>query len=101
MLPGIELVSRYLELRIYFHDLLWIGAELGEEVLRLVVHVLPTKPLLVHHFLYPGNGLDFLPVIAGQIEDQRHLVANDQALRRLFVRLAVIKAAPDGDQEGK
>ena len=68
---------------------------------RLVVHVLPAKPLLVYHFLYVGDGLNLLPVIAGQIEDQRHFVAHDQALRRLFGGLAVIKAPPDGDQEGE
>src|SRR6185295_384172 len=38
---------------------------------------------------------------AGQIERQRHLVAHDQALRRLFAGLAVIKTAPDGDQKGE
>src|SRR5258708_30117094 len=99
MLPCFELLGWYLKFRIHPHDLLRIGAELGEEFAWFVVLVLPAKPLLVHYFLYSRDGLDLLFVIAWQIEDQRHLVANDQALCRLFVRLAVIKAAPDGDQE--
>src|SRR6185369_13674725 len=54
-----------------------------------------------HHFLHARNGLDLLFVVAGQIEDQRNLVADDQALRRLFARLVVIKTPPDGDEEGQ
>src|SRR6185369_15422495 len=94
MLPGFELVGRDLEFWIHLHNLLRVGSELGEKVIGLVVLVLPAKPLLVHHFLDAGDGLDLLLVVAGQIEYQRHLVADDQALRQMVIRKVSSKSDP-------
>src|SRR5713226_5111207 len=99
MLPGFELVAGYLEFRVHLHDLLWIGAELGEAVTWLIVLILAPKPLLVDHFLHVRDGLALLPVIAGQSEDRGPRMANDHALRRLFAGRAVIKGAPVGGLE--
>ena len=99
MLPSLELIGGQLELWVHFQQFLGIGSKLGEVVPGLVVFVLPPKPLLIYYFLDARHGLDLLPVIAGQIEHQRNLVAHDQALCRLFAGLAVIEAPPDGDQE--
>ena len=70
MLPGFQLVLRNLVLRIHIQNLRRVGTELGEEVVRLIVFVLPSKPLLVHYLLNVRQGLNLLPVVAGQIEDQ-------------------------------
>src|SRR5215831_11980801 len=68
MLPGFDLLRGYLKFGIDLEQFLGIGTELGEEVFRLVVLVLPAEPLLVDHLGDTGDGPDFLPIGGGQIE---------------------------------
>src|SRR5262249_53603845 len=99
VLPRLQLVLRNLVFRINLEQFHRIRAELCEKIVRLVVPILPSKPLLVDHFLHMRQRLNFLPIVARQIEYKRYLVPHDEPLRRLFTGFAVVKTPPHRNKE--
>jgi hypothetical protein len=106
LLPGFKLVRWDVEVGKHLKQFLRIGAKLREEILRLVVLILPAKPGFVDHLLYPGNRADSLAIGDGQKLAQRNFVAHNQPLRRFRAAIGQVKRPPNGhhhrqQQQGK
>ena len=80
-LPRHKLIRGYLEIGEYLQDLLWIGAELGKEILRLGIPIYASKPVIRGNGDDTWNRPNFLPIKRRHGLGERDPVAGYQALR--------------------
>ena len=94
-LPSCSLLRRNLIVGVDLKEFRGVGAELGEEVFRLVVLILAAKPSDGHHMGHARNGSNPLTVKLRQKVRQRNPVTGHQPLRRILTALIEVKTPPN------
>ena len=101
MLPGFQLILRDDFVGSYLQIFVWIGGELGEEVLRPVIDVAAAEPRDRSDRIHSRNGSNFFAIESGKKECQRDAITNDQATRSFGSDLVDVERAPDADHHGQ
>ena len=100
-LPGQHLIRGDLEVGEDLQDFIGVGAELGEHILRLLVLVDASKPVVGGNGHYAANGPDLLPVEQRHGLGERDAVTSDQALGGLGAERVNVEGAPDGHHQSQ
>ena len=101
VLPGFQLILRDDFVGGDLQIFVWIGGELGEEVLRTVIDVAAAEPRDRGNGVDPGNGTNLFAIESRKKECQRYAITNDQTTRSFGGHLVDVKRAPDADHHGQ